>query len=466
MRYLASDEMMGRATGSNELKLAARYLAEWMRRYGVESAPNTDQPYLQPVPLVEKEPHKQLSLTIGGEPVDPSRLAVMYGGNLTLADTARWIAYGSSVDFNGKDLEGSMVMVEGGYGASPKESGRQWFAKSSQKQERARDADVAAIIEFYNNPDITWLNLRGYLNRSQLTLAEPTEKEAERDSAGSVPHLLVFDPDSSWTRKLSRAMEAPRVALELSGKVDRAMVSYNVAGMVEGSDPKLKDEYIVLTAHYDHLGVGPPTGAEQDSIFNGARDNGIGMVAMLNAARNIGAHPLKRSVLFLFVTAEEKGLIGSGYYVDNPLIPLQQTVFNANIDGGGYNDTTIVTVVGMERVTVGEHFTKAAETYGLEAIQNQQPELGFFRRSDNIHFARQGIPAPTFTQGFRVFDEQIQRYYHNVEDEVETLNFRYLNNYYRAYNLAVRLIGNDPERPWWQEGQPYLEAARELYGSN
>lgn len=241
--------------------------------------------------------------------------------------------------------------------------------------------------------------------------------------------------------------------------------SKNVIGLIEGSDPALRDEYVLLAAHYDHIGVGPAT-AEGDSIYNGARDNAVGVATVMAAGKYFAEHPPKRSVIFAFWGAEELGLIGSGYFAENPVLPLDQIIYNLNIDGAGYNDTTKVTVVGLERTDAESIFDSSVQAFGLEAIPSPVPELGLFNRSDNVHFARKGVPAPTFSLGFTAFDEDIQYYYHQPTDESDTINFNYITDYARAYILSAQQIANAADAPFWSPGDEYEDEGIQLYGTD
>ena len=246
--------------------------------------------------------------------------------------------------------------------------------------------------------------------------------------------------------------------------------SQNVLGVIAGSDPQLKDEYVMLLAHYDHVGTGdhgggmrPPT--EADSIYNGARDNGMGVVALLHAARTLAADPPARSVVLFAAGAEEMGLVGSRYYAENPLVPLEQTVFALNVDTGGYSDTSAVTVVGLERTTAAALIREGARRAGLGITPAPDPRMQLFRRSDNINLARRGIPAPTFSPGFLSFsDPGVADYYHQVGDEVDDLDFAYLARFAEGYAEAARLIADAPERPRWTPGDEFEATARALYG--
>ena len=237
----------------------------------------------------------------------------------------------------------------------------------------------------------------------------------------------------------------------------------NVAGVIEGSDPKLKNEYLIISAHYDHVGV-KVVPNKTDSIYNGARDNAIGTVGLMETAKFFSMYPPKRSVLLLAVTAEEQGLLGSAWYSDHPLIPLKQCVFNFNCDGAGYNDKTIATVVGLERTTAQADLTKGCEAFGLKAALDPVPEQNLYERSDNFNFAVKGIPAINFAPGVKAFDADLTKYYHQPEDEVSSLDFDYLIKYFRAYVYTNYLLANAPATPIWKAGDKFEPAAKALYG--
>ena len=245
---------------------------------------------------------------------------------------------------------------------------------------------------------------------------------------------------------------------------DSTLTSRNVVGWIPGSDPELADEVVMLLAHYDHVGMGGRRATEADSIFNGARDNGMGTVAVIAAARALAASPPRRSVLLLTPTGEEQGLIGSRHFAENPLVPLRDIVFALNVDTGGYSDTTIVTVVGLDRTTAQSLIEAGAAAAGLEAVLDPSPEQNLFDRSDNVAFARKGIPAPTFSPGFRAYsDPGVANYYHQVTDEVDDLDMAYLARFVTGYVESARRIADASERPRWVSGDTYEEAGQALY---
>jgi len=204
-----------------------------------------------------------------------------------------------------------------------------------------------------------------------------------------------------------------------------------VVAKLVGSDPKLKDEYVVYSAHWDHLGIGAPVNG--DKIYNGALDNASGVAAVLEIARaftQIQPQP-KRSILFLMVTAEEQGLLGSQYYATSPLYPLNRTVANINIDGiNQWGRTKDFTVIGMGASDLDDDLKVAAAEQGRVLRPDPEPEKGFYYRSDHFNFAKQGVPAldpdsgidfvgkdPAYGKAKR--DEYTEKDYHAPSDEVK-----------------------------------------------
>ncbi|MDO1450166.1 M28 family peptidase [Rhodocytophaga aerolata] len=176
-------------------------------------------------------------------------------------------------------------------------------------------------------------------------------------------------------------------------------------------------------------------------------------------------YPTKRSALFILFTGEEVGLLGSKWYVDHPLVPLDKMVFCLNSDNRGYTDTSLITVVGLGLTTADESLNQAAIPFGLKVIDDPAPEQNLFDRSDNLHFAQKGIPAPTISMGFTSFNEEIKKYYHQAADNPNTLDYEYLFKFFQAYVLAGRKIANDSKTPFWKPGDKYEAAGKKLYNS-
>ncbi|MGB3777845.1 MAG: M28 family peptidase [Tunicatimonas sp.] len=457
LRFLAADELRGRDTGSPELEIAARYLAEQFRRYGLDTVPDA-LGYFQPVKLVSAQPPAEATLTYGDQSFQiGTDLLVLSGDSVDVEAPVVYANYGTADDLDAADVEGKIVITKaGGDGVTNPQS---FFYMTNEKQDRVTARGGVALVELYRSNQIPWTLLVQYLNAERLTV------DADLDTASQkLPVLWLNDPKGERLTRFEGG-KTKSATLSVAKKEEADVPVKNVVAMVEGTDPQLKNEYVVLSAHYDHIGVAASPNP-QDSIFNGARDNALGTTALLSAAEYLAAHPPKRSVLFVALTAEEKGLLGSAWYVAHPLVPLKQTVFNLNTDGAGYNDTTKVTAIGLERTTAEQSITEASKAFGLEAIQDPVPEQNLYDRSDNVSFAQKGIPAVNFAPGTTAFDAEIMKNYHQVSDEAETLNFNYAEKYAEAFTLTAERIANLPEKPFWKAGDKYEAAGEKLYGTN
>ncbi|GAB3176568.1 M20/M25/M40 family metallo-hydrolase [Telluribacter humicola] len=463
LRFLASDELMGRRTGEMGNRVAARYLAEQFRKYGATPVPGQSTFY-QTVPLERIGASGKGELVVNNEPLrnnedwmliagDAASLSapVVYAG-YGLEDTAKgW------EDYKGVDVKGKIVLVQSG--SPDNQTPAEIIASSNRKRQIAGEKGAVALIELFTVP-IPWNIVTRNFTRDQISLAQGNEGATRT----SLPHVWVNGKEARLTRLLRAANTTAQLSTE--GRKSERIVSHNVAAYIQGSDPKLRDEYIILSAHYDHVGVGKQGGqpyTAEDSIFNGARDNAFGCVALLSSAEALAKNPPKRSVLILAVTGEELGLLGSRYYASNSLLALNKCIFNLNSDGAGYNDTSIVSVIGLDRTGAKAEIEAAAKVFGLDVVADPSPEQGLFDRSDNVNFAIKGIPSPTFTPGFRKFDQDIMKNYHQVSDNPETVDFGYLLKFSQAYTYAARLIADRTTAPQWTAGDKYEEAAKKLY---
>jgi hypothetical protein len=450
--FLADDVLKGRATGSPELKIAASYLANSFRRYGVKPNPKTGT-YYQEVKLKKVTPSRDASIVINNKKI--TDYAFINAAAMTSDQDAVFLNYGLADDYKGKDVKGKVIIVKAG--SSETQDTRAAFGLRLTKEKLAKENGVTAIIELLAADDNMWSFIDHNLNEPSLAVDIGENKSSGSETA----YVWVLDKEGKMAEQLS-ATATISSKIAIGDKVEEAVISQNVIGVVEGTDPKLKNEYIIYSAHYDHIGIGAAdeTG---DTIYNGARDNAVGTTTVLSIAENLAKYPTKRSALFILFTGEEKGLLGSSYYVENPVLPLNQMVYCFNSDNAGYNDTSLISVVGLTRTTAEKNIFSAAETFGLKAIEDPAKEQGLFDQSDNVNFAKKGIPAPTFSLGFTSFDGDVTKYYHRPGDEAQTLDYDYLLEFFKAYVLAGRNIANDKETPRWNNGDKYEEVSKELY---
>ena len=277
LSFLASDEMRGRGTGSPEIAIAAQYIATQFKLDGVKRVAGMDS-YFQEVGLREQHPAKAVEVKIGKDVfVNRQDLLVLRGKSFRQDGDFVFVGYGTPDDLKNVDIAGKVVVAYTGSAADT--AARQSFMAAGDKRKAVQEKGGIALIEItaFNNPP--WEVLTGFLAGSRVTLA------GEGSNNNTIPHLWMKKSNSEGISELIRNKSGKgSISIEMPEPV--VIPGRNVVGVIEGSDPKLKQEYIVLSAHYDHLGV--RKNASGDSIYNGARDNGIGTTAILEAARFFG----------------------------------------------------------------------------------------------------------------------------------------------------------------------------------
>jgi len=452
IEFFASDEMAGRDTPSDEQRIAAKYLASRMKEWGVKTAPGQET-YLQEVQFKNVLPPSEGSFTADEYTYSLGEDLLLIDGVATSKEAKIvFLDYGSEEDFEKAKVKDKIVVVR--LGAKGEPNVRKAFAAGREKRKRAAQKGAVALIELYSSKQVSWQLIKRFLGGPSMSLDMGEEDQLD------LPHLWI--DDSEETRAELFQGKIKKAFLNIEGSGIERFSAPNVIGFIEGADPKLKEEIVIYSAHYDHIGVGNPD-AEGDTIYNGTRDNGIGTITVLEAAHNIAKHPLDRSAMFIFFTAEEKGLLGSKWYADHPVMPLKDVVMCFNSDNAGYNDTTVTTIIGLNRTTASEAFIEAGNAYGLKTIPDQMPDQNLFDRSDQVSFAKKGVPAVMFSMGMTAFDEDVLKYYHQAGDNPDSVDYDYLYQFTKTYVHACRLVGNMPERPYWSEGDKYYEAGEKLY---
>jgi hypothetical protein len=449
LRFLASDELMGRGTTRPEIHVAARYISETFRGFGLKEVAGTID-YFQRFEIKLQTPAATGSFKVTGNnyTVDNSLLALR-GGDCNITAPVIFAKHGTEKDLESLDVKGKIVITEFGEtdSTATKQSFNFLFGK---KQPLLQQKGAVAIIERFRPAGVSWDDLKKSNSRETVVVNEIT-----------IPVLIVNDSAAV----LNNLKEGDHAILTINGSLTRTVAAKNVMGWVEGTDPKLKNEYIVLSSHYDHLGVAQQPKFDDgrpDSIYNGARDNAIGTAAVINAARYFAKYPSRRSILFIAFTGEEMGLIGSRYFAEHPPLPLKQLVYDLNNDNASYNDTTAITFVALGRTTADNDIKKACTAYGLSVLPD--PTSGkLFTGSDNLPLAEKGIPAPTFSLGMKKFDQTIFSRYHQLSDEVGNFDLVYAMKFINSFILAARYIADNPAKPGWTKGDQYEQAWQNLY---
>ena len=265
-----------------------------------------------------------------------------------------------------------------------------------------------------------------------------------------VPELVVHDPDViKRLDSLPEGETTVSLSLKMAAAVRRTVKVRNVIGLLRGSDQKLRDTYVLVTAHYDHLGLG--TSSETDKTFNGANDDGSGTVSVIELASALSTLPArpKRSLVFMTFFGEERGLVGSRYYVKHPVVPLDQTVADVNLEQLGRTDASdgpqqsAASMTGFDYSSLGTTFQLAGRRSGVRVFKSERFSDRFFRASDNYAFAEKGIPAHTICVAYQYPD------YHGLGDHWEKVDFANMARVDRMVALGLLTLANDPERPRW-----------------
>jgi len=464
LRFLSSDEMGGRRTGSPGNELAARFIASYLKSWGYATPPGQDT-YFQEVPFRKSIPASFGTLKLGKQEYNqPENLVLINSPGTALKTKAVFAGYGwvdeetGHDDYQDLDVEGKLLIVLPGTPAS--QSPQAAVQAMARKRKMAQENGAVGLIELYrlNIPWQIWVN---YFGRESISL-----REGEGASSTDFYYGWIKEDEVGELADAEKNGKAIKARLDAGDAQTVDFTSPNVMGVLEGSDPELKDEYVILTAHFDHVGIGREAGgpySPEDSIFNGARDNAFGTVALLNAAKCFAQEPPARSIIILAVTGEEIGLLGSRYYAENPIIPLEKTIFNVNTDGAGYNNTQAIAVLGHGRTGIDEEIESGSAAVDLEVVKNPAPEQNLFDRSDNVSFAAKGMPALTISPGFNAFDEEIGKYYHQTADEADSVDMEYFLKYCQAFIQIARKVADKKERPFWVPGDKYEEVGKELY---
>ena len=469
-RTISADEYEGRAPGTKGEDLTVAYLEAEFRKLGLQPG-NPDGTYIQKVPLVGITATNTQPLTVAGpggrqtfkwsdevvawtkhvaESAAISNSDLVFAGYGVEAPEFDWNDF-KDVDVKGKTI---VVLVNDPQVPDPSDPSRldsklfngnamTYYGRWTYKyEEGARKGAAGVLIVHETGPaGYPFSVVQGNL-REKFDLVTPDKNMGRSaiegwitlDAARKIFQMAGQDFDALRKQALTREFKPVPLGLKASlglRNTMRTLDSRNVVARLEGSDGRLKDEHVVYTAHWDHLGVGAPVNG--DKIYNGALDNASGVAALLEIARaftQVQPKP-RRSILFLMVTAEEQGLLGSQYYSVTPLYPLAKTVANINIDGvNQWGRTRDITVIGMGASDLDDYLRDAAAEQGRTLRPDPEAEKGFYYRSDHFNFAKQGVPALYVDTGVEFIgkpadyskqkrDEYTEKDYHAPSDEVK-----------------------------------------------
>ncbi|HET8964690.1 MAG TPA: M28 family metallopeptidase [Candidatus Acidoferrum sp.] len=487
VKVIADDSMEGRETGSLGLRKAEAYAVEQLKRAGLEPA-GTDGFY-QSIQFVQRQIDEKNSyafLTRGGQsnPValgDDAYFSTRVDGSdqevnagLVFAGNGLQVPESHLDELAGLDLKGKVVVYLAGSPASVPGSLAAHYGGLAQRWKAYAAAGAVGIIVIPNpaSMDIPWSRMS--LNRAHpsMDLADP-----EFNEIAGLKVAMVFNPaaadalfDGSGHSFAEMAAlgrdrkELPHFALGVSLKaqaaIEKATIeSANVVAKLTGTDPKLRNEYVVLSAHIDHVGIGEPVNG--DRIYNGAMDDGSGTAAVLDIAASLKHRPekLKRSVIFLLVTAEEKGLLGSKYFAARPTVDTNSIVADINIDMFlPIVPLKVLRVQGINDSTLGDRAADIAKSFGVKAIPDPEPLRNLFVRSDQYNFIRHGIPSVIMdvfyeanspeAQTFK--DWLTQRYHAPSDDTDQPVDLRAAALYEQIVRRLLVETANDAQKPQWK----------------
>ena len=337
--YLASDRLKGRYIGRPEIDTAAQYIADQFQAAGARPLPGADG-YFQHFSLSFMRPSPTGSVTIGSRSFNIGADALQFDpGDVQLNAPVVYIGDDSAKgQLAALDLKGKLVLMDAGAGT--RQSAHKDLGKARQIRQMLAGKQALGLLVSLNADSTYWPALQSGLSG---------EHRVGPDKTTDIP-MIALRYHSGDQPLLAKGATAT-ASVTITGTPTRELKLKNVLAFVQGTDPVLRDQYIVLSAHYDHLGVAAQPKMEEgklDSIYNGARDNALGSTAVIDAAKYFGRYPPKRSIMFVTYSGEEEGLLGSEYYAGHPLIPLDHTVYNLNIDNASYNDTTLISLVGLK----------------------------------------------------------------------------------------------------------------------
>jgi Zn-dependent M28 family amino/carboxypeptidase len=497
VKFLADDKLEGRDTGSRGEHKAQKYAVRQLKKAGAESA-GVDGFY-QPVRFVSRQiVEKDCSLTLvrdgKREPLVLGEDAIIGTRVMPAPEVSAplvFVGYGLKVpennydDFAGLDLHGKIVVILNGSPAELPGALASHYSTAAERWKALRAAGAIGVLSVMNpaSMDIPWSRVA--LNRAhpsmELDYPEFNETEGEKLTATVNPESAekLFAGSGHTFAEIAALGKGRKplphfplaVSLEAKTHVDLAKVeSANIVAKLPGSDPALKDQYVVLSAHLDHIGIGEPING--DRIYNGAMDNGSGSALVLDMAASFKQHPekLRRSIVLVLVTGEEKGLLGSKYFAAHPTVPAKSIVADVNVDMFlPIVPLKILTVEGLDESDLGDRAREITQSLGVKAQPDPEPQRNLFIRSDQYNFIRHGVPSIAMHLGaepgspeVRIFKDWLTQRYHAPSDDVnQPVDLAAAAKYEEIVRRLLINVANDPQPPHWKPDSFFRRYAAE-----
>jgi hypothetical protein len=486
IEYLASDAMRGRQTGSKEYLKAAEYVADQFRQIGLEAA-GTNHQWFQTVHFRVRQLNDEKS-SLALESDGKAQPAAM-GADVILLPAldspaevtapAVFVGYGLNVpeagydDLSQIDVKGKIAVFLASAPASITGPVRAHYQASAQRWKALREAGAVGVISIPlpTSMDVPWERMALSRFGPRMFFADPAMNEmrgeqmaavwnpatADKLFAGTPHNMAELLPLASAGKKLPVFPLAVGVHARLSIE-DSEAESPNVVGKLPGADPQLSSEYVIMSAHLDHIGVGAPING--DAIYNGAMDNAAGVASLIEVAREVAQNRsrLRRSVIFLAVCGEEKGELGSQWFAAHPTVPLENIVADVNVDMFlPIFPLHWLEVQGLNESTLGEAVRAAARADGIQVQADKQPQRNLFIRSDQYSFVRHGIPALAFKFGYlpggpeeAAMKEWLHTRYHAPSDDLQQpVDKDSAARFNAVIARLIESISRDPARPQW-----------------
>jgi len=501
IEFLADDLMLGRQPGSDGYNIAANYVASQFRQMGLLPAGNEDS-FFQQVPLRQAflEPGSAEMVFKRGEETIPLVFVEQFFMGPSLVHTSSdleaglvFVGYGIDApeldhyDFAGIDVKGKVVVSLAGQPQDfPSEEGAHFASGKEKTKAAVRNGAVGMLMihtpratqryqwdrvkSRVGMPSMGWINDKGETHGvfKQIQAGGMLRHTAAGTLFENAPLDLVTLLERDENGEALEAFDLDGIISMRQRSTHQTIYSPNVVAVLPGSDPLLANEYVVYTAHLDHLGELHSESDEEgqgDLINNGALDNASGISVMLETARLFAqGEPPRRSILFVAVTAEEKGLVGSEYFAMNPTVPIDSIVSELNLDMPLLlYDFGDVIAFGAEHSSLGSTVREAAQGFGIELSPDPFPEQNIFVRSDHYRFVQQGVPSVFLVTGVKSLDDTVdtkaiierflQENYHKPSDDLRLpIHYGAAAKFTRINTKIGEMVANDATRPSWHEG--------------